>query len=69
METDYYTDDGHYMDIEELTQRIRFKIIELKEQNHSDDEIIEFEENEAWHKIARNIIDASKEHETNLQND
>ena len=59
MNTNYYTEDGHYWNIEELTQCIMLMIPYLREQSHSDIEIIEFEDNEMWQKITRTIINAS----------
>lgn len=59
MKTNYHTDGGHYWSIEDLTQRIVFIIPDLRRQNYSDNEIVEFEDNEMWQKITRNIITAS----------
>jgi hypothetical protein len=59
MNTNYFTDDGHYWNIEDLTQHIIFMLPYLREQNYSDTEIIRFDNNEMWQKIARHIISAS----------
>ena len=59
MRTNYRTEDGHYWDIDELTQFIRFKVQELRNQNKTNDEIIEFDDNQMWQELARIIIIAS----------
>lgn len=56
MKTDYHSDGGHCWSIEDLTQRIVFLIPDLRSQNYSDIEIIEFEDNIIWQKTASNII-------------
>ena len=59
MKTNYHTDGGQYWSIEDLTQRIVFVIADLRKQNYSDIEIIEFEDNEMWQEMTSNIIMAS----------
>jgi len=59
MNTNYYTEDGHYWSIEDLTQQIVVMIPYLRSLNYTDNEIIEFDDNEMWQKIARRIITAS----------
>lgn len=62
MDTNYYTEDGHYMDIEDLIQFVRFKVQELRDQNKpNDDEIIEFDDNQKWQELANIIIESNKE--------
>ncbi len=56
MKTNYHTDSGHYLSIEDSTQYILFIIPNLRRQNYSDIEIIEFEDNEMLQTIANNII-------------
>jgi L-rhamnose mutarotase len=70
MGTNYITEDGYYFSLEDLTQFALFKVQELRNQNKTNDEIIEFDDNQLWQEIVKNIITSSdKEHETNLQND
>ncbi len=58
METNYCTEDGHFWDIEDLTQYALFKVKEMLELNYSNDEIIGFNDNKMWKKIANQIITA-----------
>lgn len=55
MNPGYFTEDIHNMDIEDLTQLVKFQVAELRKQNFSDAEIVEFDENETWRKVARTI--------------
>lgn len=69
MNTNFYTEDGNYLDFEDLTSLVKFMVSDLLEQNYSDNEITKFDDNEIWQRIAKNVIIAlNNEHETNLPN-
>lgn len=52
----YFTEDGHYWNREELTQFAQFKINEMLDQDYTYDEIIGFDDSDLWKKTAHQII-------------
>jgi hypothetical protein len=56
----YFTEDGHYWNNEEMTQFARFKIEELIDQNYSNDEIIGYDDSDLWKKVTQQLLNALK---------
>ncbi|HUM89302.1 MAG TPA: hypothetical protein PKV50_07220 [Prolixibacteraceae bacterium] len=60
MGTNYFTEDGHCWNSEEMTQFARFKVEELIDQNYSNDEIIGYDDSDLWKKVTQLLLIALK---------
>jgi hypothetical protein len=60
MDRNYFTEDGHYWNIEEMMQFARFKVKELIDQNYSNEEIIGYDDCDLWKKVAQQLLKALK---------
>lgn len=60
MEFDYYTEEGHYMDNDDLISYIEWKIVELINIGYTNKEIIEFDDNKTWIKLTSLLLFAKK---------
>ncbi|WP_321480500.1 hypothetical protein [uncultured Bacteroides sp.] len=63
METNYKTEDGHYLDYEDLTSFIKMKVGELKKDNLQSNQIFDYfadEEEPYINTIIGNIIKSDK---------
>lgn len=59
MDLDYFTEDGHHFSKEDYEEFVLWKIKELKEQGYEEEEIICFDDNRNWRKLANNKFNRS----------
>jgi len=56
MDNDFFTDDGHLMDIDNLTQYAKSKMKELLNEGYCNNDIIHFYDNNEWQRIIKLLI-------------
>jgi hypothetical protein len=54
--TNYFTDEGHYMDFDDLVTYFRWKIYDLSSEGHSNEFITNYLNNEIWQSLAEQIL-------------
>ncbi len=57
MDLDYFTEDGHYFSEEDMRAYVIWQIKELKEQNYNDEDIVCFDDNRWWEKLATRFLE------------
>ena len=56
MDEIYTTDEGTPLSKEDLMFNVAWKIVDLKRDGYTDNEIVIFEDNEMWQEIARKLL-------------
>jgi hypothetical protein len=56
METDYVTEDGHYLSEEELIDLVRWQIEDFISRGYSESKILDFDDGKDWQYWCNNIL-------------
>ncbi len=54
--TNYFTDEGHYMDYDDLVTYFRWKIYDLLNEGHSNEYIANYLNNDIWQSLSEQIL-------------
>ena len=57
MESNYQTEDGHYLLQEDFIFNVKWKVDNLKKQRYSNEDILNFYDDHNWYDYAKSFLD------------